>query len=189
VLAQFQTALKQADTKIVEEAAEDPNLRGMGTTVTMAYQLDSQLCIVHVGDSRAYVYRDDALYQVTKDHTMVADLVRAGAISADDAAAHRMRHMVTNVVGGPQPGLFVEAHAVVLQAGDFLLLCSDGLTEMLSNDAIAAVLRAEHEPEAACQRLLNDANEAGGRDNITIVIVRFDAASAGSPSGEAAAPH
>ncbi|HXG88852.1 MAG TPA: PP2C family serine/threonine-protein phosphatase [Vicinamibacterales bacterium] len=179
VLAQFRTALTQADRQIVAAAADDPALRGMGTTVTMAYQLDAQLCVVHVGDSRAYVYRNDVLHQLTKDHTVLAEMVRSGAISEEDAVGHRLRHIVTNVVGGPEQGLFVEAHAVELHAGDFLLLCSDGLTEMVSNEAIAEVLKAEHEPEAACRRLLEDANRAGGRDNMTIVIVRFDAAGEG----------
>jgi len=174
VLAQFQQALRQADAQIVEQGADNPQLRGMGTTVTMAYQLDAQLCIVHVGDSRAYVCRNDVLYQVTKDHTVVADMVRAGAITKEQGQEHRLRHMVTNVVGGPEEGIFVEAHAVELQAGDVLLICTDGLTEMVSNDQIAKVLREVPDPEAACQRLLKEANEAGGRDNITIVISRFN---------------
>ena len=176
VLAQFQTALQQADAQIVEQASEDPALHGMGTTVTMAFQLDSQLCVVHVGDSRAYVYRNDVLHQLTQDHTVIADMVRAGTISQEDAAKHRLRHIVTNVVGGPEQGLFVEAHALTLHAGDRLLLCSDGLNEMVSNDAIAEVLRQVADPQAACQKLLDDANAAGGRDNITIVMVRFDPA-------------
>ena len=174
VLAQFQAAVQAADAQIAEEAAENPALTGMGTTVTMAYQLDSQLCIVHAGDSRAYVYRNDVLHQLTQDHTMVADMVRAGTIQPEDVAGHRLRHVVTNVVGGPEEGVFVEAHAVELQAGDRLLLCSDGLTEMVCNDTIAEVLRNMAGPEAACQQLLDQANDAGGRDNITIVIVRFD---------------
>ena len=175
VLAQFQNAVREADARIVEEAADDPALRGMGTTITMAYQLGAQLCVLHVGDSRAYVYRDDALHQVTQDHTVVADLVRSGTLTLDAAAVHRLRHVVTNVVGGPEAGVFVEAHAVELQAGDRLLLCSDGLTEMVPNEAIAATLKEFPVPETACQRLLAAANDAGGRDNVTIVIVQFDA--------------
>ena len=173
-LAQFQAAVKAADAKIVEEAAENPDLRGMGTTVTMAYQLGSQLCIVHAGDSRAYVYRNDSLHQLTQDHTMVADMVRAGTLEPEDAAGHRLRHVVNNVVGGPSQGVFVEAHAVELQAGDRLLLCSDGLTEMVTNEEISEVLREISEPEAACQQLLERAIGAGGNDNITIVVARFD---------------
>jgi serine/threonine protein phosphatase PrpC len=174
VLAQFQSALSQADTQIVEEAAENPLLAGMGTTLTMAFQLGPQLCIVHVGDSRAYMYRSGQLHQLTKDHTLVAELVRSGAIQPDQVAGHHLRHVITNVVGGPHAGVKVEARAFEVQAGDRLLLCSDGLTEMVSNDAIAAALDAQPEPELAAKALLAQANAAGGRDNITVVIVRFD---------------
>jgi PPM family protein phosphatase len=176
VLAQFQTALRQTDARIREQAAEHQELKGMGTTVTMAYHLDTQLCVVHVGDSRAYLFRDDELDQLTRDHTLMAEMIQRGAIQPAEVAKHRFRHVITNVVGGNDVGVMVEAHAVEVQATDRLLLCSDGLTEMLTNDAIAATLRAELEPEPACRALLTQANEAGGRDNITLVIVRFDPA-------------
>ena len=176
VLTQFQSALSQADDKILEEAAGNPELAGMGTTLTMAFQLGPQLCIVHVGDSRAYVYRSGELHQLTRDHTVVAELVRSGAIKPDQVAGHHLRHVITNVVGGPHAGVKVEARAFEVQAGDRLLLCSDGLTEMVTNDAIAAALDAELDPEAAAKVLLAQANDAGGRDNITVVIVRFDVA-------------
>jgi len=175
VLAQFQTALREAEARIFEVTTEHPDLAGMGTTVTLAYQLDSQLCIVHAGDSRAYIFEDGHLRQVTHDHTLAAELVRKGAIRPDDVARHRLRNLITNVVGGNEALHFVESHALELQAGDRLLLCSDGLTEMLSNDVIAATLRDEPEPDAACQTLVAMANDAGGRDNITVVIARFDA--------------
>jgi len=176
VLTQFQSALSQADDKILEEAAGNPALAGMGTTLTMAFQLGPQLCIVHVGDSRAYMYRSGELHQLTRDHTVVAELVRSGAIQPDQVAGHHLRHVITNVVGGPHAGVKVEARAFEVQAGDRLLLCSDGLTEMVANDAIAAALDAELDPEAAAKVLLAQANDAGGRDNITVVIVRFDLA-------------
>jgi PPM family protein phosphatase len=176
VLAQFQSALSQADAKILEEASEHPELHGMGTTLTMAFQLGAQLCIVHVGDSRAYLYRAGTLHQLTRDHTVVAELVRAGTIQPDQVADHPLRHVITNVVGGPTLGVKVEARAFEVQAGDRLLLCSDGLTEMVKNDAIAKTLDAESEPEAAARALLVQANDGGGRDNISIVIVRFDTA-------------
>ena len=174
VLAQFQSALSQADARILEEAAEHPELSGMGTTVTMAFHLDAQLCVVHVGDSRAYVYRDGELHQLTQDHTLTADLVRSGALRPDQVAGHRLRHVITNVVGGKEAGVNVEAHALEVQAGDRLLLCSDGLTEMVTNEAIAATLAAEPAPEVAARKLLAQANDGGARDNITLVIVRFD---------------
>jgi len=183
VLTQFQSALCQADVRIVEEATEHPELRGMGTTVTMAFHLGAQLCVVHVGDSRAYVYREGELHRLTRDHTLMADLVRSGALRQDQVAGHPLRHVITNVVGGQQTGIDVEAHAFEVQAGDRLLLCSDGLTEMVTNEAIAATLDTEPAPEDAARKLLEQANDAGARDNITVVLVRFDPAdfNAGNP--------
>ena len=176
VLAQFQSAIGLADARILEKAAERPELSGMGTTVTMAFNLGAQLSVVHVGDSRAYLYRDGQLDQITLDHTVTAEMVRHGALRTDEAAGHRMRHVITNVVGGQELGVTAEAHALEVQAGDRLLLCSDGLTEMVTNDEIAAALDAEATPEAAAKMLLSQANEAGGRDNVTVVVVRFDPA-------------
>ena len=178
VLAQFESALSQADARILEEAAEHPELTGMGTTVTMAFHLGGQLCVVHVGDSRAYVHRDGELHQLTQDHTLTADMVRRGALRPDQVAGHRLRHVITNVVGGPELGVTVEALAFQVQAGDRLLLCSDGLTDMVTNEAIAATLDAEPAPEAAATKLLAQANSGGAPDNITLLIVRFDPADA-----------
>ena len=177
-LTEFKSALDLADTRIMDEAAEHPELRGMGTTVTMAFHLGTQLCIVHAGDSRAYVHRNGRLHQITQDHTVTADLVRAGTLSADQAAEHPHRHVITNVVGGNDRGVRVEARALQIEAGDRLLLCSDGLTEMVSEEAIGATLDGDLEPEAAATHLLAQANEAGGRDNITVLIVRFDSSDA-----------
>jgi PPM family protein phosphatase len=176
VLAQFQSALRQADARIVEESAEHPELSGMGTTVTMAFHLGAQLCVVHVGDSRAYLYRDGELHQLTQDHTLMADMVRSGTLRPDEVAEHRLRHVITNVVGGQELGVKVEAHAFEVQAGDRLLLCSDGLTEMVTNESIAATLNAEPVPEIGAKKLLAQANDGGAPDNITLLIVRFDPA-------------
>jgi serine/threonine protein phosphatase PrpC len=174
VLSQFQSALRQADARILEESAEHPELSGMGTTLTVAYYLDAQLCVVHAGDSRAYIFEDDALHQITHDHTLMAEMVRQGTLRPEDTLHHRLRNVITNVVGGNEAGVDVEAHALEVHAGDRVLLCSDGLTEMLTNDTIAATLRAEPDPQAVCTKLVAQANEAGGRDNITVLIVRFD---------------
>jgi PPM family protein phosphatase len=174
ILAQFQSAFRQADVSILDEAAEHPELAGMGTTVTMAFHLGAQLCVVHVGDSRAYVYRAGQLEQLTQDHTVTADLVRRGVLRQDQVADHRLRHVITNVVGGEEVGVHVEAQAFEVQAGDWLLLCSDGLTEMVNNEAIAATLAADATPEDAAKKLLALADEAGGRDNITVLLVRFE---------------
>jgi len=176
ILAEFKSAINHADARILEEAAEHPELSGMGTTVTMAFNLGTQLYVVHVGDSRAYLYRDGQLDQVTQDHTVAAEMVRNGTLRTDEAAGHRLRHVITNVVGGQELGVTVEAHALDVQAGDRLLLCSDGLTEMVTNDVIAAALHDEPVPELAAKKLLSAASQAGGRDNITVVIARFDLA-------------
>ena len=178
VLAQFQAALSQADARIIEEVAEHPELHGMGTTVTMAFQLGTQLCVVHVGDSRAYLHRGGELQQITQDHTLIAEMVRSGTLREDEVAGHRLRHVITNVVGGQDPGVKVEAHAFEVQADDRLLICSDGLTEMVSNETIAATLDAEPAVEAAARKLLALANDAGANDNITLLIARFDRAPA-----------
>ncbi len=176
VLAQFQSAIRHADARILEETAAHPELSGMGTTVTMAFHLGAQLCVIHVGDSRAYLYRDHELHQLTEDHTLVADMVRSGALRRDQVAEHELRHTITNVVGGPELGVNVEARALEVRDGDRLLLCSDGLTEMVTNDAIAATLEAEPTPEAAAKKLLAQANDGEASDNITLIVVRFEAA-------------
>jgi PPM family protein phosphatase len=173
-LTQFQSAFSQADARIVEEAAEHPELSGMGTTVTMAFQLGTKLCLVHVGDTRAYLYRDGDLHQLTQDHTVMAEMLRSGALRPDQVAGHRLRHVITNVVGGPEVGVKVEARALDVQPGDRLLLCSDGLTTMVTDDVIAATLEAEPAPEAAAKKLLARATEGVASDNITLVVVRFE---------------
>ena len=176
VLAHFQSAIRHADARILEETAAHPELSGMGTTVTMAFHLGAQLCVIHVGDSRAYLYRNHELHQLTEDHTLVADMVRSGTLRRDEVAEHRLRHTITNVVGGPELGVKVEARALEVRGGDRLLLCSDGLTEMVTNDAIMATLDAEPAPEAAAKKLLAQANDGEASDNITLVVVRFEAA-------------
>jgi len=173
-LTQLQTALHHADDRVIEESSGHPELSGMGTTLTLAYHLDAQLCVVHLGDSRAYLFEHDRLRQVTHDDSVTAEMVRRGELRPEDVKKHFLRHVITNVSGGNEVGITVEAHALTVQAGDRLLLCSDGLTQMVTNEAITAVLRAEPEPEAACRALVAQANAAGGRDNITAVIARFD---------------
>ncbi len=173
VAADFQGAVAQADATIVEAATQRADLHGMGTTLTLAYHYESELVIVHVGDSRAYLLRGDTLQQLTEDHTLVAEMVRRGELDSEQASRHRLRHVITNVVGGTEAGVRAEAHSFDVQAGDALLLCSDGLTDMLSHGEIADILRGDEEPEAACTRLIESANARGGRDNITAVVARF----------------
>jgi protein phosphatase len=153
----------------------------MGTTLTLGYVVNSQLFVVHVGDSRAYLYRNGALSQLTKDHSFVAELLRAGAVRPEQVRRHPLRHVITNVVGGTQPGVHAESHTVDLQPEDGLLLCSDGLTDMVSAEEIRAALSEEATPEAACRRLVELANDHGGHDNITVIVAHFRAAESPKP--------
>ena len=175
VVTDFQEAVEEADAAIVEASRQRADLHGMGTTLTLAYHYEAELVVIHVGDSRAYLFRDEALHQITQDHTVVAEMVRRGELDRADARRHRLRHVITNVVGGTETGVRAEAHTVELRLNDVLLLCSDGLTEMLSHADITAVLRGEPNPGAACTRLIALANERGGQDNITVVLARFSA--------------
>jgi protein phosphatase len=172
-LTEFQAALRQADERVYEKAMRRPELYGMGTTLTMAYALNTDLYVVHVGDSRCYLARAKQLYQLTNDHTLTGELVRRGIIEPKEAAQHHLRHVVTNAVGGHKLGIEVEAHKVHLEPTDLLLLCSDGLTEMVAEDRILALLLDHSDPREACERLVAEANERGGRDNITVILARF----------------
>lgn len=178
VLREFQQALGQADTKVFDEAARQPELRGMATTLTMAYSLGDELFVAHVGDSRCYLHRQGTLYQMTRDHTLAEDLVQRGGLLAEEAAKSPYRHVITNVVGGTEHGVRIDVHKMHLEAGDLVLLCSDGLTEMLPAEEIAAVLQAESSPADACQRLVAAANDRGGKDNVTVLLARFEAPAA-----------
>jgi protein phosphatase len=174
ILAQFQAALRQADANLFAEAARHPELTGMGTTLTLAYSLDAELFIAHVGDSRCYLLRQGILYRMTRDHTMAEEMVNSGYANAGEDVLKHLRHVITNVVGGHEPGLRLEVHKLVLQPGDRLMLCSDGLTEMVSDLVISGILQAEADPRRACEQLTERANAEGGRDNITAVVAAYE---------------
>lgn len=175
VLREFQDAVMLVNARVLSEAAERPELHGMGTTLTLAYNLGDELFIAHVGDSRCYLFRNGKLARLTRDHTLVEELVRAGALAPENVATHRLRHVVTNSVGGHSPEIKVEVHKVRLEADDRVLLCSDGLTEMISDEEIGQVLDGGHDPEPTCRQLVQAANDAGGRDNVTVVVAHFGA--------------
>ena len=168
-------AFHAANQRLNDAVAADHALRGMATTAAAVLVSPEQVALAHVGDSRAYLYGDGELYQLTHDDTLVAEMVSRGEIQPEQVAGHRFRHVITNVVGGNETGIHVEAHALDVRAGERLLLCSNGLTGMVTDDVIAAVLETELDPEAAATKLVALANEAGGSDNVTVLIVRFDA--------------
>jgi protein phosphatase len=167
-------AIREGNSAILDRAAGDPGLWGMGTTVTAAAAVAGGrlLQLAHVGDSRAYLFRDGSLEQLTTDHTVVGELVRRGRLTPAQAAVHPERSILTRAVG-LDPRIPVDTpDPVELQAGDQVLLCSDGLTEAVDEDRIAELLSAEADGNAACQALIDAANTAGGPDNITVVLLR-----------------
>jgi protein phosphatase len=176
VLAEFQEALRTTDRWVTEAAQRQPELKGMGTTLTVAYVIDNILYVAHVGDSRCYRFRGGQLQRLTRDHTFVEALVSEGIIAPEEARHHRMRNVVTNAIGGDTHGVTPEVHKHAIEPGDIILLCSDGLSEMLSDEEIAARLGGggAPEPEVVCRTLVDRANAAGGTDNITVVVARFD---------------
>jgi PPM family protein phosphatase len=172
-----------ANSRIWEKAQSDSTLRGMGTTCTLLMLDSSKAHFAHVGDSRAYLLRGGTLTQITEDHTLVGRMVKEGRLSAEDAERHPQRSIVTRALGVDSE-VEVDLMTVDVLDGDRILICSDGLSSMLDFDSIAATLNEEADPQAAADRLVDAANDAGGEDNITVVIV--DIGSDG-PQGTAAA--
>jgi protein phosphatase len=172
----FQDAIAEAQKALFAEGARRPGSRGMGTTLTLAYAFGRELFVAHVGDSRCYLLRDGALTRLTQDHTLVQELVRHGIVSPEEAAHHPYRHVITNCVGGTEADLRIDTQRLELEPDDLLLLCSDGLTDMVPDERIREVLLAEPDLPQACARLVAEANERGGRDNITAVLARFESA-------------
>ena len=174
VIRELREALQTADRWVDEAGGRAPELRGMGTTLTMVYASGSSFYIAHAGDSRCYLWRDGALKLLTRDHTLVESLVSGGVITPEQAAHHHMRNIVTNAVGGGTKGVNPDVHKHGALPGDLLLLCTDGLTNVVSDDDIASVFRRELPPPDACRYLVDEANRRGGPDNITVVVARFD---------------
>jgi len=145
----------------------------MGTTLTVGYSVGSDLFIVHAGDSRAYLYHEDELQQLTDDHTVVQMLVSNGTISPEEARHHKMRNVVTNVLGGPERGVYAEIHKLKVADGDILLLCSDGLTEPVRDAEIAEILGRSASADEAAEQLVKLALERGAKDNVTVVVARY----------------
>jgi protein phosphatase len=174
VLQRMERRFQRVREVLIERATADPSLRGMATTMTVACSLGPELLTAHVGDSRAYVFRRGGrVERLTRDQTMAQSLADAGAISQEDVAKHPSRHVLTSALATRGAFVQVELKRSRLEDGDQLLLCSDGLTEMIADEAIARVLAAPGPSAEACQRLVDLALEAGGKDNVTVVLARY----------------
>ncbi len=168
----LETRVREANRRIHEVSQGDRALNGMGTTITAAYLDGDELSLAHVGDSRAYLLRDGELTRLTRDHTLVEELVRRGELTEQEAAEHPQRSIITRALG-PEPDIDIDLHTHRVRAGDVLLLCSDGLNGMLSDDHIRDILMVNPDPYAAAKELVVAANAAGGEDNTSVIVVKI----------------
>jgi serine/threonine protein phosphatase PrpC len=167
-------ALRMANNRVLEAMRKDARLRGMGTTVVACMVDEGTISVAHVGDSRAYLIRGGKLSRITNDHSWVFEQVQAGMLTEAEAEKHPLRNVITRALGGALQ-VVPDASEVEAQAGDVLLLCSDGLTGMVPESEILRLVSAsERDLEGACRQLIDAANERGGLDNITAVLVRAE---------------
>ena len=169
---QLARMMREANRRIYDLAVSDEAHRGMGTTLTAVKVIGDDISLGHVGDSRAYRLRDGELEQLTRDHSLVAELERTGQITAEAAEHHPQRSIITRALG-PEPDVEVDTYTVTAKDGDIYLLCSDGLTGMVSDDELGSILRSAKKLDDAAETLVRAANQNGGRDNITVVLFRL----------------
>jgi serine/threonine protein phosphatase PrpC len=168
------SAIRLANRVVHQAAEHSPEQHGMGATVVALWLEDQRMSLAHVGDSRAYRLRCEALEQLTEDHSFVAEQVRRGSMTEQEAASSNLQNVLLRALG-VDPEVQVEVHEHVSLEGDTFLLCSDGLTRELSEAQIAAILRDAEDAQEAADRLVDLANQAGGEDNITAIVVRHAA--------------
>lgn len=167
----FAEAIEYANTHLYEKSVSDMNFQGMGTTLVAATCLDNKLSVANIGDSRLYLIRQNKMVQVTRDHSYVAELVQKGELDKETAQNHPKKNYITRAVGA-----FEKANAdyfyVETKPGDIILICSDGLTNMLSDEEILSMIYQEKDLELTCHKLVQAANEKGGLDNISVILAR-----------------
>ena len=173
LLAAMTDAIRLANRTVARTGEENPHWSGMGTTLTLLLLWGGQALLAHVGDSRLYRWRAGQLEQLSDDHSLVGDQLRRGLISREEAETSNLRNILLQAVG-ITPDLEICQKQLPLQADDVYLLCSDGLTDMLDNGEITALLEQKLTVEEECELLLAQALEAGGKDNITLVLVQVD---------------
>lgn len=169
---ELRDGLEGANRTLLAEIAGDATLAGMGSTATLTVVRDRHVDVVHVGDSRAYLLRSGELRQLTEDHSLVAELVRAGALSTEEAAAHPRRHVITKAIGA-EDTVDPDTASVPTEPGDIVLLCSDGLSGQVSHDEIQRLIDAAPTLHLAATALVEAANVAGGVDNVSVILARL----------------
>lgn len=168
----IQDSISEANNKIYKKSMEDERYSGMGTTVTLAFITDDKIFMGHVGDSRAYLLRNSILSQITEDHSLVEELIRNGSISKEEAKYHPQRNIITRAVG---TSMVIKADVIVERRykDDILLLCTDGLTNMVDDNQIKDFLINSEDIQKSCEELVKLSNNKGGFDNITVLAVKF----------------
>src|SRR5215217_540001 len=179
------TLIQEANARIHEQARSDAQHAGMGTTTTAAYLTGDTVVVAHVGDSRCYLVRDGDLIRLTRDHSLVGELVARGKLTEEQAESHPQRSVITRALG-PEPHVEVDVDAFPARSGDVFLLCSDGLTSMVHEPQLKPLLTDPRRSlEQIGRALIAAANDAGGRDNITVILFRVEEVE--DRGGEAAA--
>ncbi|MDO4297486.1 MAG: Stp1/IreP family PP2C-type Ser/Thr phosphatase [Lachnospiraceae bacterium] len=164
-------AIHTANDRVAEKASSDRSLQGMGTTVVAATIKDEYLYVANVGDSRLYLI-EEGIEQITRDHSLVEEMIRIGELRREDARSHPDRNVITRAVGVHSP-VKIDFFDVRLEPGDKILLCSDGLTTMLEDYEILRIVRKSGSLKEAAERLVNEANKNGGKDNISVILAEF----------------
>jgi protein phosphatase len=181
-------AVEEANRRIWERSVSDPATAGMGAVATVAFVQDGTVAIGHVGDSRAYLMRGGGIEQLTKDHSLVAELVESGVLTPEEAEHHPQRSAITRALG-TEPAVEVDVFTVAGEPGDVFLLCSDGLSSMVSDEQVAAAVEAaDRDPERAAEALVRAANARGGEDNITVVVFELVGATEVVEAAEESSP-
>ncbi len=166
-------SIQEANAAVFHRSTTEAEQRGMGTTLTVAVFLKDKFYIGHIGDSRAYLLRDDKLVQLTEDHSLVAQMVKEGAISPQQAEIHPQRSVLTRALG-TEPSVQIDISASEIEPRDRILLCTDGLTAMLSDPEIKELLSEPAGPQSICKDLVDSANDRGGSDNTTVIVLEID---------------
>jgi PPM family protein phosphatase len=165
--------VREVGAMLTKRGERDAALRGMGTTLTVVRSFGRDLLITHVGDSRAYLLRAGGLHLLTRDHTYAQLLIDTGQAAPSDPAVARHRHVLTNALGGSREDVLVDTDRLQLEDGDRVLLCSDGLTDMVDDETIAGLLQEATGSSDACERLVQRALDNGGRDNVTVIVAAY----------------
>ena len=166
----IQEAISKANELLVAESNEDETKSGMGTTLVIATLVGDKLIVANVGDSRLYVI-SDMVRQITRDHSLVDEMVRLGELNPSEARSHPDKNIITRAIGA-QKNVKADFFEVELAEDDYVLMCTDGLTNMVRDEEILDIVRSEKEPEAIAHKLVRMANDNGGRDNITVTIIK-----------------